>query len=288
MSATDIPTPIETTYRGVRFRSRLEARWAVFFHTLGIPWEYEPERFRQSDGQVYIPDFRLDGKVFVEVKPLGGDFGKSMFFSGPIILLEGPPGTNGNCFHARNAYGFDNDWVFVGQGDSDPYFFWAWGGLKSDIAGMLDFCDRVQNAIGVALSERFGAYPTGRSQYAERTRELREQERLTVWQRVDKYGVRSPDELADLCKLSVSQSDMSAVSGYVLHGEWNGESNTCVVCHNGTGCAIECGHRDFCDYRVAHERIYGESLERCECSVIRGVSDDERVVDLADGSDFVE
>src|SRR5262245_3495425 len=34
--------PIETIYRGYRFRSRLEARWAVFFQTLGVPWEYEP------------------------------------------------------------------------------------------------------------------------------------------------------------------------------------------------------------------------------------------------------
>ncbi len=37
--------PIETTYRGCRFRSRIEARWAVFFDTLGIKWWYEPEGF---------------------------------------------------------------------------------------------------------------------------------------------------------------------------------------------------------------------------------------------------
>ncbi len=32
---------IETVYKGYRFRSRLEARWAVFFDSLGIIWEYE-------------------------------------------------------------------------------------------------------------------------------------------------------------------------------------------------------------------------------------------------------
>lgn len=37
--------PIETKYRGYRFRSRLEARWAVFFDTLGLKWWYEPEGF---------------------------------------------------------------------------------------------------------------------------------------------------------------------------------------------------------------------------------------------------
>lgn len=35
--------PIETVYKGYRFRSRLEARWAVFFDAQGIEWEYEPE-----------------------------------------------------------------------------------------------------------------------------------------------------------------------------------------------------------------------------------------------------
>lgn len=49
---------IETQYKGYRFRSRLEARWAVFFDALGIPWEYEPEGFETRAGR-YLPDFRL-------------------------------------------------------------------------------------------------------------------------------------------------------------------------------------------------------------------------------------
>lgn len=36
-------TAIETEYGGYKFRSRLEARWAVFFDMLGIKWEYEEE-----------------------------------------------------------------------------------------------------------------------------------------------------------------------------------------------------------------------------------------------------
>ncbi len=38
-------TAIETHYKGFRFRSRLEARWAVFFDTVGIEWQYEPQGF---------------------------------------------------------------------------------------------------------------------------------------------------------------------------------------------------------------------------------------------------
>lgn len=32
---------IRTTYKGIEFRGRTEARWALFFDELGIPWEYE-------------------------------------------------------------------------------------------------------------------------------------------------------------------------------------------------------------------------------------------------------
>lgn len=57
--------PIETTYNGYRFRSRLEARWAVFFDTLGIRYEYEPEGFEMSNGIKYLPDFCLYGIFFL-------------------------------------------------------------------------------------------------------------------------------------------------------------------------------------------------------------------------------
>lgn len=59
---------VPTGYSGVCFRSRLEARWAVFFDLLGWPWEYEP-----IDLAGYIPDFVLPlpaGRVLVEVKPV--------------------------------------------------------------------------------------------------------------------------------------------------------------------------------------------------------------------------
>lgn len=58
---------IPTTYAGVRFRSRLEARWAAFFDLVGWEWEYEP-----LDLNGYIPDFVLAfaKPLLVEVKPL--------------------------------------------------------------------------------------------------------------------------------------------------------------------------------------------------------------------------
>ena len=67
---------IETQWKGYRFRSRLEARWAVFFEELGLRWEYEPEGFALGDAGWYLPDFYLpdlSGGVFVEVKPSHND-----------------------------------------------------------------------------------------------------------------------------------------------------------------------------------------------------------------------
>ena len=66
---------IETYYKGYRFRSRLEARWAVFFDAAGIKYEYEPEGFefynfekRKTDR--YLPDFFLPQfGCYAEVKP---------------------------------------------------------------------------------------------------------------------------------------------------------------------------------------------------------------------------
>lgn len=72
MDSTQIK-PIETYYNGYRFRSRLEARWAVFFDAAGIKYQYEPEGYKYTDFDgneyYYLPDFYLlDLKTWVEVK----------------------------------------------------------------------------------------------------------------------------------------------------------------------------------------------------------------------------
>lgn len=61
---------IPTHYNGYYFRSRLEARWAVFFDALNIKYHYEPEGFLLHDGSYYLPDFYLDDfDLYVEIKP---------------------------------------------------------------------------------------------------------------------------------------------------------------------------------------------------------------------------
>lgn len=60
---------IDTKYDGYRFRSRLEARWAVFFNSLGVKYQYEPQGFELNDGTAYLPDFFLpETEEWAEVK----------------------------------------------------------------------------------------------------------------------------------------------------------------------------------------------------------------------------
>lgn len=93
--------PIETVYRGYRFRARLEARWAVYFDAIGELWEYESEGFVLNDGTRYLPDFWLPRvQMWAEVKgkPFTDDEKDKCFRladeSGfPCLLLEGMPDT---------------------------------------------------------------------------------------------------------------------------------------------------------------------------------------------------
>jgi hypothetical protein len=59
---------IPTKYKGTQFRSRLEARWSIFFDELGIRWDYEPKSFNLG-GLWYLPDFWLpEFKSWIEIK----------------------------------------------------------------------------------------------------------------------------------------------------------------------------------------------------------------------------
>jgi hypothetical protein len=81
-----------TMYKGVEFRSRLEARWAAFFDLLGWTWEYEP-----IDLVFWTPDFRLTipgldfeamadySDFLVEVKPY---YHNSQWEGHPVTLLN--------------------------------------------------------------------------------------------------------------------------------------------------------------------------------------------------------
>jgi hypothetical protein len=61
--------PIPTFHAGVLFRSRTEARHAIFFEELDLKWEYETQGF--DSGSRYLPDFAVFaplGLIWAEVK----------------------------------------------------------------------------------------------------------------------------------------------------------------------------------------------------------------------------
>lgn len=60
---------VKTTYDGIEFRSKTEARFAVVLNTLKIEYKYEPECMNLSNGLKYLPDFYLPQfDQWVEVK----------------------------------------------------------------------------------------------------------------------------------------------------------------------------------------------------------------------------
>ena len=86
---------IHNTTAGVKFRSHLEGRWSIALDCLGIPWAYEPQRIRLESG-VYIPDFLLADRVWLEIKPQ--DFPERALMrcgelnladSRPVLLIAG-------------------------------------------------------------------------------------------------------------------------------------------------------------------------------------------------------
>ena len=133
-------SPVQTEYKGYLFRSRLEARWAVFFDSLGVRWEYESEGYDLGDGIQYLPDFLLHGvtidhalyeekcDVYVEVKgqmtkedaekierfyEAGGPESDAVELSKTAVLVVGkiPDGT---CMGEiiQSIYDASDDWFY--------------------------------------------------------------------------------------------------------------------------------------------------------------------------------
>lgn len=60
---------IPAEFNGIKYKSRLEARWAVFFDALGIQSLYEYEGY-QLPSSWYLPDFYIPSmNAWFEVKP---------------------------------------------------------------------------------------------------------------------------------------------------------------------------------------------------------------------------
>lgn len=122
--------PQPTNHIGLQFRSRREARWAIFFDFLGITYKYEPQYFKfgKDRDDYYLPDFYLpDYYLWFEVKGRKPDnrenrvarllarhtgcsvaiyhaFPEAVKFGKSVSVLYQPG--NGNRFEVEKKYNF--------------------------------------------------------------------------------------------------------------------------------------------------------------------------------------
>ena len=79
---------IETVYCGIKYRSRTEARWAMFFDLIGEKFIYEKEGFQLETGEFYLPDFWMCKYGFwVEIK--GYRHAEEVYFEKLMRVCEG-------------------------------------------------------------------------------------------------------------------------------------------------------------------------------------------------------
>ncbi|GAA4034363.1 hypothetical protein GCM10023063_17940 [Arthrobacter methylotrophus] len=83
------PKAMEVSYSGRIFRSRLEARWAVFLDLLEVNWDYEPSFYQVGEELFYLPDFYLpDHQLWLEVK--GAPFMDAASMAKVLASVAGP------------------------------------------------------------------------------------------------------------------------------------------------------------------------------------------------------
>lgn len=127
---------IETIYKGKRFRSRLEVRWAMFFDELGLEWQYEPQQYGCRTAY-YVPDFYLpQKKMFVEVKPENMlKFPPKVYLAGRMPKLEWVrvPGEDGDgygeCYDTKKCYRPFNIQVTNAELQKTRMYKWIGGAL---------------------------------------------------------------------------------------------------------------------------------------------------------------
>lgn len=162
--------PIPTRYNGVLYRSRLEARWRVFFDEMCIAVEYEPEGF-DMDGVRYLPDFWLpDVRMFAEVKPGWlSDTERhkarllAMMSGRPVLLLDGEPSFKPYSAFFGVILDEKPDECALWEFDLDIYhgrnYYLSEGRFFSDPGHREweEFSPEYQGAVSAALTARFEA-----------------------------------------------------------------------------------------------------------------------------------
>jgi len=114
--------PISTSYKGITYRSQLEAKWAAFFNNASIPFQYEKEQYRLGT-TTYLPDFFLPNCPYriVEIKPDRPTIAemhkcRQLSHQRNVAIFAGPP-TLGqfqiHLFEQGQAFDIDTGYLFT-------------------------------------------------------------------------------------------------------------------------------------------------------------------------------
>lgn len=163
-----------TKYKEVLYRSRLEAKWAVFFDEMSIRYEYEPGVYTVPMGGYFVryrPDFALLNirtqqsvrqPLYVEVKGVNrySEIGEndrrkieSFGSSNSLIVLGSFPTSVDRMFDEPNY--ISN--FFLINGQNMPCFFHLYNGepwLVDQYRAQQD-CEKTNNALWMACNACF-------------------------------------------------------------------------------------------------------------------------------------
>lgn len=129
---------IETVYNGWKFRSRLEAKWAIFFDEMCIPYEYEREGYDLGTFGWYLPDFWLPRwSCHIEIKPKNHTAYEdkcdalAIMSGNPVLLIHGNP------WWSKNAGDWDHFITAYPSSEYDPAMRWTFAySANGRIAGL--------------------------------------------------------------------------------------------------------------------------------------------------------
>jgi len=178
---------IETHYKGYRFRSRTEAKWAVFFDKLGLRWDYEEEGYVLAKTGCYLPDFKVilpsDEIIYCEVNHSEADdfdddeIRKLREFANErrckVILLTGVP--DFRAYNQLVPYSRSNSFTAAFFQDYKPYIrtadaYWFQALELDSNTGRLHFkADerRLRKALGQGFLDAVAAARSARFEHGE-------------------------------------------------------------------------------------------------------------------------
>lgn len=144
---------IDTVYNGYKFRSRLEARWAVFFDALRIKWEYEKEGYELGELGRYLPDFYLpESSWFVEIK---GNMSDERGLAKARYLDDNPPKDEGGHLVAMGVL-IQGELEYAHcKCDADGPDFNSMYLFMMRICDKMPHLDKINEAVSAARGARF-------------------------------------------------------------------------------------------------------------------------------------